>query len=76
MKHLIIYHNEDNDGVFSGAIMYHYITRKLEFKSEDVELLGATYNDLNNITQENLEEWKEQFEFIVMVDISFNDTKK
>ena len=76
MKHFIIYHKEDNDGVFSGAMMYHYVTRKLGFDSSDIELFGATYNDLNKITQENLEYLKETFDRIVMVDISFNDIKK
>ena len=57
-------------------MMYYYVTRKLGFDSADVELFGATYNDLNNINQENLEYWKETFNRVVMVDISFNDVKK
>ena len=29
-KYLIIYHKEDNDGVFSGAIFYNYLITELK----------------------------------------------
>lgn len=73
-KYLIIYHKEDNDGLFSGAIAYNYL--KHEFTLETtIELFGASYNDLLNITDEWLITWKDIYNGIIMVDISF-DSKR
>ena len=47
-KYLLIYHEEDNDGLFSGAIFYDYLTTKINVDKKDIHLLGATYNSLND----------------------------
>jgi len=75
MKYLIIYHKEDNDGVFSGALFSVFI--KHEYKDADVELYGADYNDMNQFMKDwpNPKPLHNIFDYIIMTDISFNDIK-
>lgn len=73
-KYLIIYHKEDNDGVFSAAIFYDYIVNELKYKLEDLCFIGADYNELTKFAKENpVVQLHEDFENIIMTDISFND---
>lgn len=73
-KYLIIYHKEDNDGVFSAAIFYDYIVNELHYKLEDLCFIGADYNELSKFAEENpVDKLHEDFENIIMTDISFND---
>ena len=75
-EYLIIYHKEDNDGLFSAAIFYDYLTRVLKFKLEDLCFIGADYNDLAKFQKENkVEDLHKDFKHIIMTDISFNDAK-
>ena len=74
MKHeyLIIYHKEDNDGVFSGALAYNYVKEYL--KKNDIVLFGTEYNELNKLwASGEVENW--EYDNIIMTDISFNDNK-
>ena len=74
MKHeyLIIYHKEDNDGVFSGALAYNYVKEYL--KKNDIVLFGTEYNELNKLwASGEVENW--EYDNIIMTDISFNDHK-
>lgn len=75
MKYLIIYHKEDNDGVFSAALMARYITKDLQENLDNIHFFEADYNELNNITQENINSWKETYDFVIILDISFNNVK-
>jgi len=77
--YLIIYHNEDNDGVFSATIIYNYIINSLGYKynSDTIELCGVDYvmlkefiNDKNN----EPEKLHERFKYIILTDISFEPT--
>lgn len=73
-KYLLIYHEEDNDGVFSGAIFYDYLLNNLKIDKKDIHLLGATYNSLNDfIKWHPINEIQNEYESIIMTDISFND---
>lgn len=75
-KYLLIYHKEDNDGVFSGAIFYNYIIHNLNYKKEDIQLLGGDYNMLAQYANDNnVESLKLKYDSIIMTDISFNDPK-
>jgi len=75
-EYLIIYHKEDNDGVFSAAIFYDYITRVLRNKLEDLCFIGADYNDLAKFANDNpVDKLHKDFKHIIMTDISFNDVK-
>ena len=76
--YLIIYHREDNDGIFSAAIIEDYIINSLDKKIEDLVFLGADYNMLNGFVKDSHntpEQLHKDFKHIVMTDISFNDTK-
>ena len=74
--YLIIYHKEDNDGLFSAAIFYDYLTRVMEYKLEDLCFIGADYNDLVKFQKENnVKDLHNDFKHIIMTDISFNDPK-
>jgi len=75
-KYLIIYHREDNDGLFSGSIMYDYLIHKLNIDPENIDRLPADYNILAEFSKEmKVEELHQKYMSIIMVDISFNDWK-
>ena len=48
-KYLIIYHKEDNDGLFSMAIIYNYLTEEKHINRNMISLFGADYNMMENI---------------------------
>lgn len=73
-KYLIIYHKEDNDGVFSGAIIYDYLKTELKATDDQIKLFGSEYNELANFAKCNTpEELHKEYSSIIMTDISFND---
>lgn len=73
-KYLIIYHKEDNDGVFSCALFYDYLINRMGCKLEDLCFLGADYNVLAEFSKDNkVEDLHKDFENLIMTDISFND---
>lgn len=75
-KYLIIYHREDNDGVVSGALFYDYLTSTLNIDKSEIALLGADYNLLAQFEKDHpIKTLKEEYENIIMTDISFNDGK-
>ncbi len=72
-KYLLIYHKEDNDGVFSAALFYNYLIYHLKTNKNNIELFGASYDDLTNfIKKHNIDELPELYTNIIMTDISFN----
>ena len=79
-KFLLIYHKEDNDGVISAALLYDWILNKLNISKENIDLLPADYNILSKFAEaysgeEQLKELHENYDTIVMTDISFNNIK-
>lgn len=76
-KILIIYHKEDNDGVFSGAICKNYLINKLHKLPEDIEYQGHTYDTLNKLWNDKdlFNSLKDDYYQVMMVDISFDDYK-
>ncbi len=75
-KYLIIYHKEDNDGLFSGALFYDYLINKLHIDPIDIDKLPANYNILVDFLKNTDEkELHKQYHTIIMTDISFNDWK-
>ena len=76
MKYLIIYHKEDNDGVFSGALFLDYLTNKLNVSMDDIDLIPADYANLSDLSNNvTVDELSERYDTIIMTDISFNNTK-
>lgn len=85
-KVLIIYHNEDNDGVLSASMMYeHYktvvdLTDKeskdsyVHFFGANYEILSDLYNDVPRVEYDNktFDEVFSNYDTICMVDLSFN----
>ena len=45
-KYLLIYHKEDNDGVFSAAIILNYLMTH-DIARDEINLIGADYNLMN-----------------------------
>lgn len=75
-KYLIIYHREDNDGVVSGSLFYDYLTTKLNINKSEIALLPSDYNSLAQFEKQHpIDTLKEEYENIIMTDISFNDAK-
>lgn len=77
-KSLLIYHKEDNDGVFSAAIITYYLLniadKNIRFTMDDIELLPADYNLLlKKWKSGEVKEWPEKYDNVFMTDISFND---
>ena len=48
-RFLIIYHKEDNDGLFSMAIIYNYLIHEFRVDRKKIDLFGADYNDMGRI---------------------------
>lgn len=73
-KYLLIYHREDNDGLFSAAIFYDYLINKIKENPENIDFLPADYNLLTDFQNKNsIESLHETYDSIIMTDISFND---
>lgn len=72
-KYLIIYHDVDNDGLFSMAIIYHYLISVLKACKDDIELLGAEYEKLKSV---NIQELCDNYEYIYLTDVSFQEFDK
>lgn len=77
-KYLVLYHEEDNDGVFSCAIIYNYLIEELKIDKSNIVLEGTTYNKLKETypTINEIIELNKTFTNVIMVDISFNDYKQ
>lgn len=77
-KFLIIYHKEDNDGVFSAALAYVYLTKTLNYKKEQIFFEGTTYSKLAEKypDKDSLTKLFDVYTNIIMTDISFNDYKQ
>ena len=75
-KYLLVYHREDNDGMFSGALFYNYLTSKLKVAPGDIELFGADYNQMATFASANKPvRLHQKITDILMTDISFSDAK-
>lgn len=73
-KYIIIYHNEDNDGVVSAALFYHYLISEMLINENEIYLLGAGYNDLNKLSvNKSPKDLHKEYENLIMTDISFNE---
>ena len=71
-KYLIIYHKEDNDGLFSMAIIYNYLTEEKHINRNMISLFGADYNMMENINIHT--DIIDQYDYVYISNIScFND---
>lgn len=75
-KNLIIYHKEDNDGLFSLGVIYNYLVHENHTNPDDIIYWGVDYNDLNNLSQEEFEGWIDEYSIVIMADVCFNNTKR
>lgn len=72
--YLIWYHKDDNDGVFSAAIIYNYLLHELHIDKDNIILEGVDYAILSEkYNKYNIENYISKFASIIMTDISFND---
>lgn len=71
-KVLLIYHKDDNDGVYSAALIYRYLDEKLSVPVDGITTLGADYNILDTM-KKDIKKWKELHTAVIMTDVSFND---
>ena len=69
-KYLIIYHKEDNDGLFSMAIIYNYLTEEKHINRNMISLFGADYNMMENINIHT--DIIDQYDYVYITDISFD----
>lgn len=73
-KYLIIYHKEDNDGLFSMAIVYNYLVNDERVAKDNIRLFGADYNDLEKLSLDD--DIISDSDYIYITDISFNTVEK
>lgn len=73
----IIFHKEDNDGVFSAAIIRHYLVAEQGIPEDSIKMFPSTYASLEDeMDNGGLRELVSKSTRTYMTDISFNDTKK
>jgi oligoribonuclease NrnB/cAMP/cGMP phosphodiesterase (DHH superfamily) len=69
-KILIIYHKDDNDGLMSGALIYNYLINHAYIPKENITLRGVNYNDLDYVNRNSIKELKEQYDSVMITDVS------
>ena len=74
MKIVLFYHREDNDGAVSAALLYHFYQKNLK-DLEEIKLFPSTYSSLKEYDGEFFENLHEDYEVMVMTDISFNNVE-
>lgn len=70
-KVLIIYHREDNDGVFSAAIASEYINKY--YPDATIDTIGADYVTTSKFTVKDFNDWYTKYDNVIMTDISISD---
>lgn len=70
---LVVYHREDNDGLFSGAIIMHYLHNDLKVDIDDIFMIGEDYSTLKDITTDDIDVLRKNFKQFIMTDLAFND---
>ena len=73
-QYLIIYHKEDNDGLFSMAIIYNYLIIEKNINKDSVKLFGADYNDLDKLSLDD--DIIKNSTHIYISDVSFDTVEK
>ena len=73
-QYLIIYHKEDNDGLFSMAIIYNYLIIEKNINKDCVKLFGADYNDLDKLSLDD--DIIKNSTHIYISDVSFDTVEK
>ena len=73
-QYLIIYHKEDNDGLFSMAIIYNYLITEKCVSKDNIKLFGADYNDLEKLSFED--DIVKDSDYIYISDVSFDTVEK
>lgn len=72
-EYCIVYHKEDNDGLFSMALIYNHLVDKLKVDKNEIRIIGADYQDMKKL---DVDELCNNNGKILMTDISFNDFLK
>lgn len=73
-QYLIIYHKEDNDGLFSMAIIYNYLIIEKNINKDNIKLFGADYNDLDKLSLDD--DLIKNSTHIYISDVSFDTVEK
>ena len=73
-QYLIIYHKEDNDGLFSMAIIYNYLIIEKNINKDSIKLFGADYNDLDKLSLDD--DIIKNSTHIYISDVSFDTVEK
>lgn len=73
-QYLIIYHKEDNDGLFSMAIIYNYLIIEKNINKDNIKLFDADYNDLDKLSLDD--DIIKNSTHIYISDVSFDTVEK
>lgn len=73
--YLLVYHKEDNDGLFSMGLMYNYLHYTVGLSPNEIILFGANYQEMSEV---DIDKWIKKFKCVIMTDISlpFEKMKK
>lgn len=76
-RYLVFYHIEDNDGLFSAAIIYNYLLHELNVSPDNIKMSGVTYDILAKryAEQTSIDALCNTYDVLIMTDISFNNIK-
>ncbi|WQJ53249.1 MAG: DHH phosphoesterase [Wendovervirus sonii] len=76
-KAIIIYHSEDNDGLFSMAISYWWLRNIQELSVDDINILGTNYNQLSELLKKGkFDNLKDKYDTLIITDVSFNEQEQ
>lgn len=69
-KYLILYHGADNDGVFSGALLYNHLLYDVQVEKEDITLVPIDYYAHEKYTKETIDNFANVYTSMFIVDFS------
>lgn len=74
-KYLVVYHQEDNDGVLSAAMAADYLLNGMKIGRDEIDFYPANYNKLSEQfkTKKSVREYFGTYGNVIFTDISFND---
>lgn len=75
-KFLIIYHKEDNDGIFSLSITYNFLSHENHINPNNISYWGVDYNELNALSDKEFEDMCNNTDYLIMCDVTFNNLKR
>lgn len=69
---IILYHKEDNDGVYSGAIIRNHCLYDLRLQGENITCVGLDYAETKKFDKTYIDDLAKTYDLLFVTDISFD----